>query len=90
MSWSVSFVGKPEKVAEALEAHSANCTGQSKVEYDAAKPHLVALVRENFDKEHDGPVIEFTASGSGYARGDEQMRRLLAVSIKQIYTTLLA
>ena len=101
MSWSVSFTGRPEKVAEAIEAESAKLSGQSKVEYDAAKPHLAALVRQNFAREGSGynePLIEVSAHGSGASRtpvgkGEgappEQVQSQVAVSIKPVHTKLL-
>jgi hypothetical protein len=94
MSWSVSFIGKPEKVAEALEKHSASLTGQSKIEFDEAKPHLVALVNNNFNKragEQGGgvePFIQLDASGSGCAQRDEQVQRQVSVTLKSIYGAL--
>ena len=48
MSWSISYIGKPSAVAKALDAYMADAQpSQSKDEYDAAKPHLLALVNEN-------------------------------------------
>jgi hypothetical protein len=68
MSWSITFVGAPENVAKALEANSAKLNGQSKEEYDAAFPHLVALVKENISQ---NPVtLKVTANGSGHKNSD--------------------
>lgn len=47
MSWSISFVGTPEKISEALIAHSDKVSGQSKQEFEEALPHLKALVESN-------------------------------------------
>ena len=91
-------MGKPEAVAKALEEESAKLTGQSKDEYDAALPHLAALVRENFVKAGSGygePVIEFSASGSGTARpatpggAVENVQRQVSVTLKPVWTKLL-
>ena len=84
MSWSVQFVGKPEKVAEALTAQSATMNGESKVEYDSALPHLVALVNENFGT---GYPVKLAASGHGTVYTDRSDRQL-AVSIETIYGLL--
>lgn len=43
MSWSVSFLGKPDKVVEALELESTKQTGQCKIEYDDANGSGYAL-----------------------------------------------
>lgn len=87
MSWSVIFIGKPEKVAEALEANSAKLSDQSKVEYDSALPHLVALTKENFGN-GDSQLIKLMASGHGYATGGEQKQRTFACSVEVFYATL--
>jgi hypothetical protein len=83
MSWSVTFIGKPENVATALEQQSEKMDGQSKVEYDAALPHFVALVKENFGA--NAPIVKIAASGHGYAEGGEQKNRQCAVNIELIY-----
>lgn len=70
MSWSVTFIGKPENVSNALKAHSDKISGYSKEEYDAALPHLDALVTQNFNMQHpDSLLVKLTASGHG-AKGD--------------------
>lgn len=86
MSWSVTFIGKPENVATALEQQSEKMDGQSKVEYDAALPHFVALVKENFGA--NPPVVKIAASGHGYAENGEQKNRQCAVNIELIYGTI--
>jgi hypothetical protein len=86
MSWSITFIGKPENIALALEEESTKLDGQSKLEYDSALPHLVALVKENFG--NDKPIVKVAANGYGYAVGDEQKERYLAVSVERIYGTL--
>lgn len=62
MSWSVSFIGTPTAVAKALDSYADSWSaGQSKDEYDAAKPHIIALVQENVGGV--GRVVQVTASG---------------------------
>lgn len=66
MSWSVTFIGKPENVSKALNAQSEQLMGFSKEEFDAALPHLDGLVKQNFNSNADnGPVIKLVASGHG-------------------------
>jgi hypothetical protein len=84
MSWSVQFIGKPEKVVEALNAESEKLNGQSKVEYDSALPHLVALVNENFGT---GYPVKLAASGHGTVYTDKSDRQL-TVSLESIYGLL--
>jgi hypothetical protein len=97
MSWSFSCIGKPAAVAAALDEFSATQNGQSKLEFDAAAPHLKALVSENFLSAQAGsgyvePIIRFEASGSGSARGEGenaiQITRQCKVSIEPIWTKL--
>lgn len=91
MSWSVSFLGKPEAVAAALERESEKHTGQSKVEYDDAKPHLVALVRQNFADPagpYQTPLIKFEACGSGCVQNGQQVQRSCTVKIEPLYANL--
>jgi hypothetical protein len=78
MSWSIGFIGKPEKVIEALEAQSAKFSDQSKVEYDEALPHLKALISQNFG--FDYPV-KITAAGHGLGG----VNRQLTASIELVY-----
>ena len=60
MSWTFSAVGKPEAVLRAIEASPNNTyTGQSRDEWDAVKPALVALVGAN-----RGNVVRVSANGS--------------------------
>jgi hypothetical protein len=86
MSWSVNFIGKTEKVIEALEKTSESMKGDSKIEYDAALPHLVALIRENYGTDYP---VKLAASGHGYNAGPEgKSTRQLTVSIELVYGLL--
>lgn len=88
MSWTINFIGKPENVVTALEKHSNNLTGASKIEYDAALPHFVALIKENFGS--NPLIVKIIASGHGYEHVEhgEQSYRQCSVIIEQIYGTL--
>lgn len=83
MSWSIAFIGKPENIAKALEDNSAKLNGQSKAEYDAALPHLLGLVKENFAQ--NPPMLKVSASGSGYSTNGEQLQRNCNVFIESMY-----
>lgn len=90
MSWSVSMVGEPAGIELELVAESARQSGQCKVEFDAALPHLIGLVRENYrvESEHSQwagtPVLSLVASGSGIEKGGTQVSRSCSVKIEQI------
>lgn len=47
MSFSVSYIGKPEAIKRKLEEHSAQLAGQSKVEFDAVLPALNLVLDQN-------------------------------------------
>jgi carbon monoxide dehydrogenase subunit G len=85
MSWSIQFIGKPEKVAEALTAQSVKMSGDSKLEYVCALPHLVGLVNENYGP--NVPLIKIIAAGHGYANGANSNRQLTA-SVEIVYGVL--
>lgn len=93
MSWSISLIGKPENVAAELDKFNAG-NEQSQAEFDAAKPHLQALLRENFVTEEGAakgyslPTIEFSASGSGTAVNGQPVSGNCAVSIQPKWTKL--
>jgi hypothetical protein len=91
MSWSLNLIGRPAAIARAIEEMSAKLDGQSKVEFDAAKPHLAGLVGQNFVKPGEGqiePVMQLNASGSGYVSGGVQQYRSCAVELKSLYGRL--
>lgn len=85
MSWSVSFLGEPQKVGKALYDESEKMSGQSKIEYDSALPHLVALVHENFGTSY---LIKVDANGHGSSVNGEQKDRYFSATIQPIYSVL--
>jgi hypothetical protein len=96
MSWSFSAIGKPENIAKALDEHSATLSGQSKVEFDDALPHLKALALQNFNNvnpEHC-PNVRLEASGHGSGKvgvdgeAGEQNDRNFRCVIEAQYTKL--
>ena len=84
MSWSISFMGAPRNVAIALKNESEKLSGESKVEYDAALPHMVGLVEQNFE---NVPMVKINASGHGYVNGENEERQC-SVAIDPVYTQL--
>lgn len=82
MSWSISFMGKPEKVAEALEQHSAKLDGNSKLEYDSVLPHLVGIVKQNYGD--NMPAIRIEANGHGFVANDEQKQSQMQVKLEML------
>lgn len=59
MSFSVSFVGKPDAIKRKLAAESERLTGQSKAEFDAVRPALETILDQNVG---DG-VVQLNANG---------------------------
>jgi hypothetical protein len=66
MSWSVNFIGTPEKIASALQKQSESLSGQSKEEFDEVLPHMVGLVKQNYNKTSE-PVLKISASGHRFS-----------------------
>lgn len=87
MSWNVSMIGTPEKVAAALEEYAGTLSGQSKAEYEAAAPHLAALVRQNFAP--TDIVVKIEAAGSGYTEGGVEKNRTVSVKLEYSYAKIL-
>lgn len=83
MSWSINLIGNPDNIVKALEAQSPKLTGNSKTEYDAALPHLVGLVQQNFNKSAP-PIIKLSANGHGYSVNDEAQYNNCNVSIESL------
>ncbi len=85
MSWSIALIGTTTKVSEALTAYSGSLEGQSKQEYDAALPHLVGIVEQNFEKNTLEPIIKLAANGHGYGADGTQISNNLTVSVERFY-----
>jgi hypothetical protein len=89
MSWSVQYFGEAAKVALALATANEGLTGPSKDEWEAAKPHLIALVAANFAEEsRNAPVLKLSASGSGSSVGGKPVSGSCSVSLEAIWTNL--
>lgn len=86
MSWSVTIIGNPDRVVEQLSAYSEQLSGQSKIEYDEARPHLQALVIQNV-----GENIIVNLSASGHATFDSESKKTngnCCVSLSAFYGKL--
>lgn len=67
MSWFISIAGNTEELVKSLEQHSESLDGMSKIEFDAALPHIVGLVKQNFDNDQNKlPLLSVEASGHGW------------------------
>ena len=91
MSWNVEIIGKPVDVVVELQAQSARETGQCKVEFDAALPHMIGLVKQNFvdpSGRYYLPLIRLYASGSGICESDKQVQRNCTVKVEPFYGKL--
>ena len=77
MSWSINMIGTPEKLVEALKKHSETLSGKSKEEFDAALPHMIALIEENKGG-YAKNALEISGSGHGYGEDGN-----LSFSLKQ-------
>jgi len=67
MSWSIQLIGKTENLIKALEEKSKSLegAGPSKVDFDAALPHLIGLVKQNYAQDGD-PALMIEANGHGH------------------------
>lgn len=85
MSWSISTPGTPEEVVTELDRVAGTYSGQSKLEFDEALPHLKGLVNQNF-RNDDGTVrkLQLTANGSGSSQGGKQLNRECSVTLKAL------
>jgi hypothetical protein len=59
MSFSVTFIGKPDAIKRKLEEESARLTDQSKAEFDALKPALDTIL----DQQVGNGAVQLHANG---------------------------
>jgi hypothetical protein len=84
--WSVSLIGKPSNVCDALDLYGAGLVGRDREDFDAVKPHLQALVRGNSPEKGANRyelIIHLKASGHG---DSEHVFRQCQVLIEPFYT----
>jgi hypothetical protein len=88
MSWNVDKTGTVKEVVAELNETSTRLSGQSKVEFDAALPHLIAATEQNFAKDQNGDAVDvrihLSAYGHGYAVGDDQRQRSLQIHLNTL------
>jgi hypothetical protein len=87
MSWSLVWVGTPEKIIAALDKESDRLTGTSKDEFDKVKPALVSLVQSNYDKTIT-PALKLSASGHAYIENGEPKYSTCNVSLENLGAAL--
>ncbi len=84
MSWSITVIGKPARVIEELNSYSDTLTGQSKAEYDEAKPNLAGLIALNIGEN----LVKITASGHATFVEGKKTYGCPAVIIENFYAKL--
>ena len=89
MSWSISYIGVPDKINAKMEEYSASLTGQSKEEFDEAKPHLQALVAANVPGLVGTQLIKLDASGHANFTDGKKTYGICSVTVQQFYGTVL-
>lgn len=88
MSWSVSYIGKPEKIVEALNQHTSSLSGQSLEEYQDALPYLIGIVQQNLNTDYD-LILNFSAGGSGYRADGVYKHKSCTIKLEQMYGKIL-
>lgn len=87
MSWSVTVIGKPDKVVEQLSTYSGSFGNpQSNQEYEEARPHLQGLVSLCV-----GSDLLINLSANGHADFDADSKKTygnVQVSLQQFYAKL--
>lgn len=84
MSWSVSFIGKPDAVSRELDAESGRLSGPSKDEFDAVKPSLQTLVAQNIG----ASIVQLTASGHASFTDGQKVNGNCSVKLDPFYGRL--
>lgn len=81
MSWSVSYIGTPEKISEALDRQKDILSGQSLEEFDAALPALKTLLSLNYGDQYTRQLI---ANGHAYTTEGITKYSTVSVELKNI------
>jgi hypothetical protein len=77
MSFSVTFVGKPDAVKRKLAEQSGQLSGQSKAEFDAVRPALETILDQNVGN----GVVRLDASGHASFDGETKTYGQCTVSV---------
>lgn len=80
MSWSISVIGKPEAIKRALARQSGTLSGQSKEEFDAAKPALETLLDQNVEN----GVVQLDANGHASFTDGKKTYATCSASLKTL------
>lgn len=83
MSWSLTLVGTPDKFPKAFDDFSAGLTGDSKAEFDAARPALETLVGLNVNKATP-QAVRLSANGHAYKNNGELAYSSCSVDLKPL------
>lgn len=84
MSFSVSYVGKPEAVKRKLLEYSGQLSGHSKDEFDAILPALETLLAQHVGYDH---AIQLDAMGHAtfeHKPGGQKTHGTCSVSLKTL------
>lgn len=82
MSWNVQMAGKPEAVHKALETYGDTLTGQSREEFEEARPALQTLVAANVSP---NVVVKLNASGHATLQDGKKTYGSCSVALDQFY-----
>lgn len=83
MSWSTNLIGTADKVNAELNAYSETLTGQSKEEFEEAKPHIQGLIALNVNQASQ--VIKLTAAGHATFENGVKKYGNCSVAIEALY-----
>jgi hypothetical protein len=85
MSWSLTLIGAAPKVVEALKKKSETMTDpNSKKEFDAVLPGMIAALEQNFEQNYE-VVVKLTANGHGSFVDGEQKSGTFQMNLERIY-----
>lgn len=80
MSWSVNLVGTPFGISKELDLISEKLDGQSKKEFDEAKPHLQGLLNQMVNQN-----VRLNANGHATFTNDEKTYGNISVVLESFY-----
>lgn len=83
MSWSFNAIGKPESFPQFFDGESARLTGDSKAEFDAARPHLAGLIALNSNA-NATVTLQVNANGHASKKDGAVTYQTCVVEIKPI------
>ena len=83
MSWSIDLIGETQAVVSELTRLSGPMSGDSKIEYDAALPHMIGIVEQNYSVENHPRIIRIKANGHGHGQS-----RICNVNVETIHSLL--